>query len=171
VGVGIDPLAADYKSLFPKFQNSAMTVAAAGEHLPFADESFDVVLSDNVIDHAERPLSIVDEMVRVLRRGGIFYFTVNVHHAIYDLASRAHGAWNAVGIKIELSAFADHTVHLTEARISEHLRKTGLSVVEERSNVDETRREQRAARGFDPDSLLKRLFFKNALYELIAVRK
>ena len=171
LGVGIDPLAAEYKILFPKFQNSALTAAAAGERLPFADATFDAVLSDNVIDHAERPFAIIDEMVRVLRPGGVFYFTVNVHHGFYDLTSRLHGAWNAAGLRLELSAFADHTVHLTEKRISGYLRGTGLRIVDERDNVVETIREQRTAKALDPDSLLKKLFFKNALYELIAVKE
>src|SRR5688572_18411034 len=55
-GVGVDPLAVDYKRLFPALQQQARTIAAIGEELPFADDSFDVVLSDNVIDHAARPL-------------------------------------------------------------------------------------------------------------------
>ena len=53
LGVGIDPLAVEYKRLFPDIQRYALTVAAIGEELPFADGSFDVVLSDNVIDHAD----------------------------------------------------------------------------------------------------------------------
>src|SRR5687768_7263065 len=66
-GIGVDPLAVHYKRLFPKLQSDARTLAAIGEQLPFADAAFDVVLSDNVIDHAERPLAIVDEIVRVLK--------------------------------------------------------------------------------------------------------
>ena len=59
--VGIDPLAVDYKRLFPKWQPRAITIAAIGEELPFADVSFDVVLSDNVVDHAEDPVKIITE--------------------------------------------------------------------------------------------------------------
>jgi len=70
-GVGVDPLAVSYRSLFPRWQNSATTVAAIGEQLPFANESFDVVLCDNVVDHAESPKQIVAELVRILKPGGI----------------------------------------------------------------------------------------------------
>jgi SAM-dependent methyltransferase len=136
--------------------------------LPFADASFDIVLSDNVIDHAEQPLKIVDEIVRVLRPGGLLYFTVNVHHPVYQLASRAHGAWNALGLKVELSAFADHTVHITEEAIARAFSRQPLNVIEQSSTVDTTRASQRARAGFDPDTLLKKLFFKNALFELLA---
>ncbi|CAN5283427.1 hypothetical protein BH20ACI1_BH20ACI1_28270 [soil metagenome] len=97
--VGIDPLAVDYRRLFPAWQRNTQTLAAIGEKLPFADASFDVVLSDNVIDHAENPIKIVEELARVLKPEGLLYFTVNIHHPIYSLASDAHGWWNALGIR------------------------------------------------------------------------
>ena len=167
-GVGIDPLAVDYKRLFPELQCRANTVAAIGEELPFGDASFDVVLSDNVIDHATRPLAIVDELVRVLRPGGVLYFTVNVHHPVYELVSKAHGAWNAVGIKVELSAFADHTVHLTENRIESYFEKFPVDILHQSSTVNGTRSAFRRTKARNADALLKKLFFKNALFELIA---
>lgn len=170
-GFGIDPLAVDYKRLFPSLQHQAKTIAAIGEQLPFADASFDVVLSDNVIDHAERPLVIIDELVRVLKPGGLLYFTVNIHHPVYALASHAHGAWNALGIKLELSAFADHTVHLTETAIKRVFESKAIEIIEQRSNVEETKTAQRNSSALNPDALLKKLFFKNALFELIGVKR
>lgn len=169
-GVGVDPLAVEYKKLFPRIQNTASTVAAIGEELPFADAAFDIVLSDNVIDHATRPLAIIDEIVRVLKPGGLLFFTVNVHHPLYDVASRFHGAWNGLGLKFELSAFADHTVHLTEKKIADVFARLPLNIIEQSSTVSATRAIQRASRAIDPDSLLKKLFFKNALFEVFAVR-
>ncbi|MFN2502522.1 MAG: class I SAM-dependent methyltransferase [Pyrinomonadaceae bacterium] len=171
LGIGVDPLAVDYKRLFPKLQNVVPTVAAIGEELPFADRSFDLVLSDNVIDHAERPLAILDELVRVLRPGGLLYFTVNVHHSLYNAASRLHGAWNAMGLKIELSAFADHTVHLTEEQISRVFARLPLKIVEQNSTVISTRAAQRRLKPTNPDAVLKKLFFKNALFEVVAERQ
>ena len=168
--VGIDPLAAEYKRIFPKWQSAAATAAAVGEELPFADGSFDIVLSDNVIDHAEQPLKIIDEIVRVMKPGGILYFTVNVHHPIYDTFSRAHGFWNAAGLKLELSAFADHTVHLTDARIRSEFAHQPLRIVEQSSTVAETRKAQRRLPLRNADALLKKMFFKNALYTLIALK-
>ena len=168
--VGVDPLAAEYKRIFPKWQSGAATAAAIGEELPFADGSFDIVLSDNVIDHAEQPLKIIDEIVRVMKPGGILYFTVNVHHPIYDTFSRAHGFWNAAGLKLELSAFADHTVHLTDARIRSEFAHQPLRIVEQSSTVAETRKAQRRLPLRNVDALLKKMFFKNALYTLIALK-
>jgi SAM-dependent methyltransferase len=167
---GIDPLAAEYKRIFPTWQSGAATVAAIGEELPFADRSFDIVLSDNVIDHAEKPLKIIDEIIRVLKPSGILYFTVNVHHPVYELASRAHGLWNAVGLHFELSAFGDHTVHLTDAKIRSVFARQPLRIVKETSSVTETRKTQRRSPIRNPDALLKKTFFKNALYTLVAVK-
>ncbi|MGE3465537.1 MAG: class I SAM-dependent methyltransferase [Pyrinomonadaceae bacterium] len=170
LGIGVDPLAVEYKQLFPKIQSTARSVAAIGEHLPFADAAFDIVLSDNVIDHATRPLDIIDELIRVLKPGGLLYFTVNVHHPIYDLASRAHGLWNALGLKLELSAFADHTIHLTNERIKTEFEAKHISVVSQSSTIEATKAAQRRVRRLDPDSILKNLFYKNAVFELIARR-
>ena len=74
-GIGVDPLAAHYKRLFPVWQGNAQTIAAIGEKLPFSDSSFDVVLSDNVIDHAQNPIAILEEITRVLKpyRFVLFY--------------------------------------------------------------------------------------------------
>jgi SAM-dependent methyltransferase len=170
LAVGIDPLAVDYRRLFPKWQVNANTAAAIGEELPFDDCSFDVVLSDNVIDHAEKPAVIVDELVRVLKPAGLLYFTVNIHHPIYNLASQVHGAWNAIGLKFELSAFADHTVHFTESRIRDVFARQPLRMMELRTTVPETRAAQRALKMVNPDALLKKFFFKNAQFEVIAER-
>lgn len=170
-GVGVDPLAVNYKRLFPKIQNTSPTVAAIGEKLPFEDAAFDIVLSDNVIDHAERPFLIIDEIVRVLKPDGVLYFTVNIHHPFYDLASRFHGAWNAIGVKIELSAFADHTIHLSEHRIADVFAKQPLHIIHQNSTVAITKTAQKAAKISNPDSILKKIFFKNALFELVAKKR
>ncbi|MGH2379287.1 MAG: methyltransferase domain-containing protein [Candidatus Limnocylindria bacterium] len=41
--------------------------------LPFADESFDVVLSGGLLEHFRDPAPVLAEMARVLRPGGLFY--------------------------------------------------------------------------------------------------
>ena len=41
--------------------------------LPFADASFDVVLSGGLLEHFREPGPVIGEMTRVLRPGGLFY--------------------------------------------------------------------------------------------------
>lgn len=170
-GVGVDPLACDYAALFPAWQRRVQTIAAAGEHLPFADSTFDVVLCDNVVDHAEKPAEIVHELVRVLVRGGLLYFTVNFHHPVYSVAAGFHAAWNAMGLRFEIGPFADHTVHLTLAGARGLFNDLPLRVVSERHDVAEAKVAARTLQPRHAGDRLKKLFYKNALYELIGERE
>ena len=46
------------------------SLVAAGEYIPFPDESFDVVLSHEVIEHVADDRRCLREMLRVARKGG-----------------------------------------------------------------------------------------------------
>lgn len=52
------------------YLRSTNILGAAGEALPFRDESFDVILSHEVLEHVQDDCSAVAEMVRVARPGG-----------------------------------------------------------------------------------------------------
>lgn len=45
-------------------------LGAAGEYLPFPDNSFDIILSHEVIEHVQDDRLAVSEMVRALKKGG-----------------------------------------------------------------------------------------------------
>ncbi|HEY0765618.1 MAG TPA: class I SAM-dependent methyltransferase [Pyrinomonadaceae bacterium] len=169
-GIGVDPLAVSYRRLFPNWQRSAQTVAACGESLPFADRSFDVVLCDNVVDHAESPKKIVGELVRVLAPGGLLYFTVNIHHPIYSFAAGLHSGWRAIGVPYEVGPFADHTIHLTLEAATSLFDRLPLQILSSKSNIDEARAKARKQPPRHVGDRLKRVFFKNALYEVVARR-
>jgi SAM-dependent methyltransferase len=170
-GVGVDPLACDYAALFPAWQTRAQTVAALGERLPFADQTFDVALCDNVVDHAEDPARIVREMARVLAPGGLLYFTVNFHHPVYSVAARLHAAWNAAGLRFEVGPFADHTVHLTLDAARRLFDGLPLRPLSERHDAGEAKALARERPARHAGDRLKRIFFKNALYEVVAERE
>lgn len=170
LGIGIDPLAVSYRKLFPRWQNSAQTIAAAGEQLPFRDQTFDVVLCDNVVDHAESPSQIVAELARVLKPDGLLYFTVNVHHPVYAVAASVHSGWRALGVPFEIGPFADHTTHLTIERARRLFAGLPLEILSESTHLDEARARARRQPARHFGDLFKRVFFKNALYEVIARR-
>ena len=169
--VGVDPLADHYRDLFPAWQDRAETIAAPGEDLPFADASFDLVLCDNVVDHAESPRRILEEIVRVLAPGGLLYFTVNVHHPLYHLASSLHAGWRALGVPFEITPFADHTVHLTPAAARSLFDGLPLRTLAEGDDVEEVRRRYAVTPLRHPGDRLKKFFFKNARYEVVAARR
>ena len=170
LGIGVDPLAVSYGSLFPRWQRCAQTVAAVGESLPFPDRSFDVVLCDNVVDHAESPRRIVSELARILVPGGLLYFTVNVHHPLYSVVAGVHASWRAAGIPYEIGPFADHTTHLTPKAAQDLFQNLPLEILSATSNIDKARARAHRQPARHAGDRFKRVFFKNALYEVVARR-
>jgi SAM-dependent methyltransferase len=53
---------------------TGIAIASALE-MPFADRSFDVAFSSNVLEHVPDPWTMADEMVRVTKPGGIVYLS------------------------------------------------------------------------------------------------
>ncbi len=55
--------------------------------IPFSDSQFDIVFSDNVLEHLEHPLHVFMEIERVLKPGGVFLFkTPNRWHYMPTIA-------------------------------------------------------------------------------------
>ena len=170
-GIGIDPLADDLRTLFPWQRSSPVpTIRAEGESLPFESASFDIVLSDNVVDHARSPRTIIEEVARVLKPGGLLYFTVHVHHPIYHYSSVAYGLWRRLGLPGEITPFADHTVHLTVGAARDLFVGLPLRIVRESIDLEAVRRQAKAVPPRHLGDRLKRWFFKNATWEVIALR-
>lgn len=76
--------------LDPRVANNPMLdegrVADAGR-IPYDDGTFDVVFSDNVLEHLDQPLSVFREVSRVLKPGGVFLFkTPNKWHYMPTIA-------------------------------------------------------------------------------------
>ena len=73
-GVDLDPRVVDNPML-----DEGRVASATG--IPYEDNRFDVVFSDNVLEHLEEPLQVFREVVRVLKPGGVFLFkTPNKYH-------------------------------------------------------------------------------------------
>jgi ubiquinone/menaquinone biosynthesis C-methylase UbiE len=62
----------------------------SAEALPFADESFDLVMLDNVLEHVSDRDQTLREIHRVLRPGGIFYAVTPKPLALYALWNDPH---------------------------------------------------------------------------------
>lgn len=59
-------------------QNKVRVISAQGENLKFPDGSFDIVICNDVIDHVRDHVLVLKEAFRVLKKGGLFIFSVNV---------------------------------------------------------------------------------------------
>lgn len=71
LAAGLDP---DVPSLAEHRAPGMPVIRGRGENLPFAGESFDLVVSLWVLEHLERPEHVFHEVRRVLRPGGHFVF-------------------------------------------------------------------------------------------------
>src|ERR1700736_5441658 len=71
LAAGVDP---DIPSLSEHRSHGMPVVRGTGEQLPFAGDSFDLVVCIWVLEHLRSPASVLCEARRVLRPGGHFVF-------------------------------------------------------------------------------------------------
>ncbi|GAB6283711.1 MAG: hypothetical protein STSR0008_25040 [Ignavibacterium sp.] len=79
----IDPLEDFYSQIknFTDYRDKDVIYSnVRGENLPFENNTFDLIIIDNVLDHCDNPELVVFEMNRVLKLGGIIFFRQNTYH-------------------------------------------------------------------------------------------
>jgi ubiquinone/menaquinone biosynthesis C-methylase UbiE len=113
-----------------------------GEAIPYANESFDIVFSDNVLEHLDQPELVFREVWRVLKPGGIFLAkTPNRMHYVPQLARltphRFHQFYNRLRGRAAVDTFPTrYRVNTPEAvrRVAEvsGLRVARIQLVESR---------------------------------------
>jgi SAM-dependent methyltransferase len=90
--VGIEPASQGFDESFKCSRavleenrlDPARIINATGESLPFADASFDVVYSNNVLEHTTDPTLVLSEALRVLRPGGVLFVEVPNYLAYFE---------------------------------------------------------------------------------------
>ena len=74
--------------------------------LPFADNSVDAIINEFVLEHLPNPESVVKEMVRVLKPGGVIYvsipFVASFHSSPNDFFR-----WSRQGLRVLLKDFQE----------------------------------------------------------------
>ena len=126
-GVDLDPRVVDNPFL------DEGRVSDAGE-IPFPDESFDVVFSDNVLEHLEIPDQVFREVARVLKGGGLFMFkTPNKWHYMPTIARLSphgfHQFVNRLRGRAEIDTFPTRYRANTKADITRLANQTGFDVI------------------------------------------
>lgn len=88
------------------------TMVADAAHLPFADRSFDVVVSINTLEHIRNPLAALHECKRILRSDGLLYLIFPPFYSPWasHLQDWIHFPWPHV-------LFAEETLIRSAARI------------------------------------------------------
>lgn len=100
-------------------------LVGAGEHLPVAGASFDLVYCCDVLEHVSDLDRVIAETARVLKPGGMYFFdTINRTAASKLLVIKAMQEWRATRL-------IDTTLHvwdlfITPAELSAALRRHGL---------------------------------------------
>jgi len=80
LAAGLDP---DSPSLTEHRAQGMPILRGVGEHLPFAGESFDLVVCLWVLEHVREPLAVLREVARVLRPGGhLVFLTPNLRNPL-----------------------------------------------------------------------------------------
>ena len=107
-------------------------VLADGEALPFADNSFDLVVSQWAVEHFERPGPVFAQIARILRPGGsCVIFTTNAHNYV-PLLSRLLSGQSQSGLIARLlqrpahESFPTYYRANTAAQIESFCQGTGL---------------------------------------------
>jgi len=77
--IGLDPLAESYKTLAVDKQKMHYVTGRA-ERIPFSDEYFDIVSSFNTLDHLDDLIQCINEITRVLKKGGLFLLLTDLNH-------------------------------------------------------------------------------------------
>lgn len=143
VGAGAGQIAAlDFKALANRvcgidpdprvIDNPALHEAkqGAGEDIPYPDETFDVVISANVLEHLINPLRVFQEVSRVLKPGGLFIVKTPNRHHYMPLIARITPTWfHRLALRLRGSQRADADTFPTQYKINttKAIRRTALA--------------------------------------------
>jgi ubiquinone/menaquinone biosynthesis C-methylase UbiE len=126
--VGLDP---DARVVINPYLDQG--VQGLGDHIPFPDGSFDLVICDNVLEHVEHPAQVLREVVRVLKPGGGFLAkTPNRNHYMPLIArltpTAFHRFVNRIRGRSETDTFPTQYRINTPRTVREFARQVGLEV-------------------------------------------
>lgn len=86
VGIEHDPNSVDMSTKLARILriDDEIAIAGKGERLPFRDNTFDLIVSYQVLEHTDNPKQVISESVRVLKNKGYIYFICPNYHSFYE---------------------------------------------------------------------------------------
>jgi len=82
--------------------NSKTDILCEVENLPLADESFDVALCTQVLEHVDSPRETIKEAYRVLKENGLLILST---HGVWYKHGQDYWRWTDLGLRKILSPF------------------------------------------------------------------
>lgn len=80
-------------------------VVADGQQLPFADETFEMIECDALLEHVVEPARAIAEVQRVLKRGGLLHVVVPFNHPFHAYPHDYH-RWTLSALQNDLAPLA-----------------------------------------------------------------
>jgi SAM-dependent methyltransferase len=96
VGCGKKPYQYLFKNKYNEYigidinKSDSVDVVATAENIPFGDDQFDVVLATQSLEHTKDYQSAINEAYRVLKKGGIGFFSVP---GVWEIHGAPHDYW------------------------------------------------------------------------------
>lgn len=69
-----------------------------GEELPFADESFDIIILNDILEHAGSPGNVMNESARVLKSEGLMYISTPNKYSYAQVLREGHSGLFGVSL-------------------------------------------------------------------------
>ncbi len=89
----IDPLMDSYLKTYSERLPEGEKICGVAEDIPKEDESFDVVICINALDHMDNPVKALSEMHRVLKKEGMFLLGIFLHPSLIAAARGVIEKW------------------------------------------------------------------------------
>lgn len=135
-GAGARYVPVDYDATVSSVREGGLVASAA--QLPLADGSVDVVFSSNLMEHVEDPKQVADELVRVLRPGGILYLSYT--NWLSPWGGHETSPWHWLGADRAIRRYERRTGHPPKNRVGETMFKisvaAGLDWVRHNPDID-----------------------------------
>lgn len=128
--IAISKLRANVRNVESEF------IASVGEYLPFKDNSFDFIECVTVLEHVKDPPKVVEEMIRVVKKGGFIYILIpnylypfEQHYKIYWIPMLPKPlARLFLRLRERPSNFIDSINYITPSKLAKTLKRYDIKI-------------------------------------------